>query len=497
MKKITHAEIRMYRLGTGDCFAVKFFSGENVHLKFLIDAGCWSGSRQKLTPYIENLLEYLDNYVDVLVVTHEHKDHVHAFDVCNSLFTDGNKFEAGQIWMAWTENDGVKEVEEWKSEYGAKKKILGLAAKKLDEVCSSTSFHSQLKDVYGSDKMLSARKGYSKTLQGFAELHLAFDNEAQQYVGGLAGMNVVKKEVKTNSIRYLKPGDIISEIADKTGIRIYVLGPPELFSYVKKESGGVKDSYEHNKILKESGAFDAAILNFCSAEFNSDAFLPFDEQFSQGLQSSSRSSYEKEEEAWRKIDYEWLFSSGSLALRMDNLTNNLSLALALEIGDRGKVLLFPGDAEFGSWSSWHKIDWKLPDDVNEPKKHFTEDLLNRTVFYKVAHHLSHNGTAKKLGLEMMTHKELAAMATLDYAIISDGWKSTMPNREIVRELLKKTKGRLIIMNEDDLFYDFHEKVRLSSVIGTTRRDEMTSTERSLFESNFKRDNLFLEYRIIF
>ncbi len=107
------------------------------------------------------------------------------------------------------------------------------------------------------------------------------------------------------------------------------------------------------------------------------------------------------------------------------MTNNLSLALAIGFEDSGRVMLFPGDAEYGSWASWHKINWTEPS--RTPGTHLTEDLLNRTVFYKVAHHLSHNGTAQRLGLEMMRAPDLAAMATLDYSVISNGWTTTMPN----------------------------------------------------------------------
>ena len=126
---------------------------------------------------------------------------------------------------------------------------------------------------------------------------------------------------------------------------------------------------------------------------------------------------------------------------MNSLTNNLSLVLAIQFEESGKVMLFPGDAELGSWESWHDIEWNdsLPgEDVA------TEELLNNTVFYKVAHHVSHNGTAQSIGLEMMEHPDLIAMATLNYDVISNGWKTTMPNRAIVKELLERTKGRTIV-----------------------------------------------------
>ena len=53
---------------------------------------------------------------------------------------------------------------------------------------------------------------------------------------------------------------------------------------------------------------------------------------------------------------------------------------------------------------------------------------------------------------MMTSDVLAAMATVDYNKIRTGWKNTMPNRYIVRELMKKTRGKFYIANEDKLKY---------------------------------------------
>ena len=107
--------------------------------------------------------------------------------------------------------------------------------------------------------------------------------------------------------------------------------------------------------------------------------------------------------------------------------------------------MFPGDAEYGSWASWHEIEkWKPK---KQGEKHFVEELLNRTVFYKVGHHLSYNGTALQKGIMMMESNELAAMATLDRQRISEGWKATMPNRFLLQELLKRCQGKVFIMDE--------------------------------------------------
>jgi len=131
------------------------------------------------------------------------------------------------------------------------------------------------------------------------------------------------------------------------------------------------------------------------------------------------------------------------------------------------VMLFPGDAEYGSWNSWHAIPWAEKGrgkKADGSPKDLTEDLLNRTVFYKVAHHLSHNGTARRKGSELMIDKDLTAMATLDYAVISESWTGTMPNQGLLQDLLTKTKGRLLVMRTDDLFFDARKTVPLGPKI---------------------------------
>jgi len=152
------------------------------------------------------------------------------------------------------------------------------------------------------------------------------------------------------------------------------------------------------------------------------------------------------------------------------------------------VMLFTGDAEFGSWKSWHDINWKEKAEIDIE----TRDLLKKVVFYKVSHHLSHNGTARELGLEMMTSPELCAMASLDYDRIRSGWKSTMPNRLILKKLLEKTKGRLIVMNENGLHYDLNEEMPLSNKI-TEYKKQMTPGELETFNNNLDTDSF--EYYI--
>lgn len=485
MSNITHVDIRMYGTGTGDCFILKFFSDTKEKFTMMIDGGTWKGTKQHLNKYVIDLKEYVNKHIDLLVITHEHKDHVYLFDACSDLFT--KDFKIDEIWMAWSEDDQDDIVKEWKKEYGQKKKALAMASDKVKLAIKNKKLTNQLKKGFNGEEIVNRFKNFASSLSDFKDLHFSADI-SKEYKGGLKGMEIIKKEIANDNIRYFKPGEI-ETITKLPGIKFHILGPPESIKAIKKEHGkkGSEDTYDHNKILRRSDSFSTVMVD----QSASMGKPPFNTSYKDSF-SKSKKYYNSIEDSWRTIDLDWLISgAGNLALRVNTGINNLSLAMAIEFEGSERVMLFPGDAEFGSWESWHNIKW---DKNGENGKHFTEDLLNRTVFYKVAHHLSHNGTAKEKGLEMMTSPDLVAMATLDFEAISSNWKSTMPNRGILKDLINKTKGRLIIMNEADLFYDFDEKVHLGKKIQNERL-RLNEKQKKEFKNYFKKTKLYKQYTV--
>ena len=438
-------EIRMYRMGTGDCFVLKFLDrNNNSRLKIMIDAGVCNISKTDLTPYMKDLLKYVDNEVDVLIVTHEHTDHVLAFQRCEQLFRE--KFNAKEIWFGWPEDDNDTKVKRWKRDYGQKKLALYQSCEKVeeafDEFKKSAShelhpMHESIVKIFGAQK---------DTIQSFIELAIGEEEtfnakkkkKRKKYIGDLAGMAIAKDKFGKDDtiIKYKSPGDLIDDFERIAGIKIYVLGPPELYKEVEMENGGDGESYDHSQNKHD---FNYAFMN--ALDGNMDKVIPFSDDYLIRGRSQSivdyKKKYEDKKESWRKIEHDWIYSSATFALRMNSLTNNLSLAVAIELQETKEVLLFPGDAEYGSWASWHDLEWK--DDKGNLIK--AQDLLNRTILYKVAHHMSHNGTARKKGLEMMTSKNLAAFVPLSYERIGHNWSNTMPNKYILEELLNKTKGK--------------------------------------------------------
>lgn len=447
--KINNVKIRMYSLGTGDCFILKFCEAENEKFTMMIDCGSCQGKPDEIRPYLEKLAEDVNNKIDLLVITHEHQDHVNGFAKCPDIFEN---FTIGQAWFAWTEDPtdptgAAKELQKKRSRMKlAFQNALSAIEKNVNMLENSDS------DEFYTKALVEEGHGYLRGLHTLAEINLPAANEAGK---PLPGMTKIKEFLKNEKvkIRYLNPGDTL-RMAGTKGFRFHVLGPPLLRKYIFKNGKEGVDVFNKKIALNESSLAANAFVNMAS-NFAGD--VPFASHFVINESKTPTppvemqkvvNSYKDPDNDWRTIDNDWLNSAGSLALRLNSHINNTSLAFAIEFDDSKKVLLFPGDAEFGSWESWHEIEKWKPKKEND--KHFVEDLLNRTVFYKVGHHLSFNGTALQKGISMMESNEMAAMATLDRRRISKVWKSTMPNKYLMQELAKKCEGKLFIMDEFEI-----------------------------------------------
>jgi hypothetical protein len=492
VSKISKAIIRMYRMGTGDCFALKFLNEKGeVSFKMMIDAGVCSFAKKELLPYMEDLLDFVDDEVDALVVTHEHYDHIMAFDKCKDLFQ--TRFKPKEIWLGWTEDDSKQKVENWKRDYGEKKFALYKATEKINKLFSGLNKSELYTEHPYAERILGVLEQQREVVNEFTNLAIGEGTPteifaAKKYIGDQAGMKVVKDGFgrADTDFRYHYPGDLIDDFED-LGIRFYVLGPPKLYEQVELEAGDKGESYEHSQNDKD---FNMALID--AVVEASENTSPFDSQF------HMKTSYDKaytpfrkkyEDKKWRKIDHDWIMSSAGMSLRMNSLTNNLSLALAIEIIHTGEILLFPGDAEYGSWSSWQDLTW----DNSSQSNIKAEDLLNKTILYKVAHHMSHNGTAQRLGLNMMTNKKLTALVPLSYDKIFPAWRNTMPNRFIFQELLEKTKGRIIMNSMAGMR---HKQKPLRDAVYEYRK-KMNKSERNTFDDNTTRKEYCHEYMIEF
>jgi hypothetical protein len=220
---------------------------------------------------------------------------------------------------------------------------------------------------------------------------------------------------------------------------------------------------------------------------------PFEEHYRMGVKAAAKNSFFKErygfssrsKEEWRRIDDDWLSMAGELALHLDSYTNNTCLALAIELVESGKVLLFPGDAQVGNWQSWENLSWKVKDSEGKTQTVTTDDLLARTVLYKVGHHGSHNATLRAKGLEKMESPDLVAMIPVHRKTAEDqNWE--FPYRPLWKRLKEKARGRVLLADAKNI-----------NEIKKDAEKMLSPAEWSRFKKMTTFTDLYIEYRIPF
>ncbi len=447
----------MYRQGLGDCFLLTFFTGDNP-VNILIDCGTLGSSRGiKMPDIIDNIEASTKSgtkkpRLDVLVATHEHRDHVSGFGGDPSRFDDAS-FDVNRVWVAWTEDPDDPFARQITKHKGDLKLAVALAADALANRSPVSGEKEELEDNVSGMRELF---GFFGDVSGGAPLAATLAkgiDESMRFVAERAG----KKG------RFLVPGDLIEEDW-LPGVRVYVLGPPRSESALRNmgEHGSPELYSLASKVTTDLCAcsrfnIDQSDLQKYSARLDPEerqrfeASLPFDPRFrlestDQKARAAEFAEYYNPLNDWRRVDNDWLMGGSELAMQLDSYTNNTSLVLAFELIDDGRVLLFPADAQVGNWLSWHDdaIKWKVKDSSGKSQEVKASDLLARTVFYKVGHHASHNATVKEHGLEMMEREDLVAMIPVDRKVAmkkSPPWR--MPADALYSRLVEKTQGRVL------------------------------------------------------
>jgi len=152
---------------------------------------------------------------------------------------------------------------------------------------------------------------------------------------------------------------------------------------------------------------------------------------------------------WRQIDFDWMAAAQGMAAQLSSHRNNASLALAIEVGDRGvgPVLLFPADAEAASWLAWTQLHWSLDD-----RRLDIRDLLRRTIIYQVGQHGDERSTRKRdenqdeYGLNLMRDGVIGLLC-VDEAL-SGQLGRQLPHHGLHRALMRKSRGN--VLRSDDL-----------------------------------------------
>lgn len=446
------AAVRMYRIGHGDCFLIAFASGTPEKPAYvLIDCGYKPGSPGKLTPPTDaqtigkHIIATTGGFVDVAIVTHEHQDHVNALTPTNFP-----GLKAGKVWFAWTENPKDDVANALRKKF--KDRLLGL--------------------IDARANLLGAGKDDAvQDLEWYLEFELGED--ARQFngltVAGAAGKDPAKSANKV-AMKYLRdcaPGDPeylyphkeARPVPGATSARAFVLGPPRDIDKIDDLDPAGDEDFGHG-----FGAAAGASGSSKSSPFPRRHTIPLDQIFTDPTSKAFfRENYGEGDTAaeddgkeipsgamWRRMTADDAADAGALALAMNNATNNASLVLAFELSKGGKVLLFVGDAQAGNWRSWS--DGTFDDDGAEVT---AENLLARTVLYKVGHHGSHNATMKAkaaAGRASLAGMAQGAHATEFVAMITavEAWARQKPKPDwnhplpaIKQALVEKAGGRVL------------------------------------------------------
>lgn len=419
-KRRPRVRIRMYRQGIGDAFLLSFHAGPKAS-HILIDCGVLGGtpdSKRWAQRIAANVARETGGRVNAIVGTHPHWDHLSGF------FDARDEFEAlrvDEVWLSWAENPqdpaGRERTRATELQLdGARRAVARLGAAPDEATRARAAAIEQMLSFYGP---LGAA-GVRSTAAALEALRALAPDP-----------------------RYCEPGDLLTP-EWLPGVRIYVLAPPRDEKLLGKLLG--KKGAEMYGLGADAG-FYAALLDPSTA---SAAMCPFET----GLQWSEAraradpalapivSRYRSPDERWRAIDDQWLLAAEQLALKLDNVVNNLSMVLAFELTATKEVLLFAADAQIGNWLSWQKPVWTLTDGRSRTEVR-AQDLLSRTVFYKVGHHGSHNATLKDGGLEAMSHPGLVAAIPVDEQFANKTKKWDMPAESLYPRLLEKTRGRVL------------------------------------------------------
>lgn len=493
---------REYKGLLGDCFLIRLVRA-GVQSTILIDCGMLLGSpnatarmRMIASDIVAatggDLAEGRAGNLDLLVVTHEHWDHISGFSQAGDIFLDPKKLKIANLWMAWTENPDEPDANALHKRFDKSGAAFAALAERLTR--ESARFGA---DAVG--RALSGLEGFlGATAAGGGRLTGRDIMDALKALGKETGPD-------QTCVRFLTPGEV-HQTPGANALRAFVLGPPTdhaLLFMSDPSKGSAQETYLDSPLVD-----GGQILRFSEgADPDPRADSPFAAQYcripAKGLDgpSGDEETADGDVSRWlraryyvlpgadaatdasnarRRIDTDWLGAAGPMALKLDSDTNNTSLVLAFDLPD-DTVMLFAADAQVGNWLSWHKQDY-----IDETgRTHKASELLGRTRFYKVGHHGSHNATLDAQGLGLMTRDDLVAAIPTDEDLGkrqgASGWQ--MPNPRVKAALMERTAGR--IMRNDRLYDPASRK----------NDHELCSVDPAFFERLTEQD-LYLEYRVI-
>lgn len=378
---LEHGEVlvRMYDIGFGDCFLIVYDQGSR-RMKLLFDCGSITKRKKSTADIVEQLLDDITEEngrkrIDLIVATHRHADHVSGFA---KEGWDG--VEVGEVWMPWVEHPSdpvARRIRTAQSSFAlALAGALGLDASNgsitdFDEDSADASAFMALNALSNEDAMNT--------------LHFGF--------------------LGTTRRRFLPRGEGVGErIVSRRipGLVAHILGPSKNEDVIRDMDPPTDQSYFALRGAGANGSLD---------------LRPFKDEW---IWNGPPPAYLTEEER-DAIETVNNGMDGALAVAIDKAVNGTSLMIMLQI--HGKFLLFPGDAQWGTWKS----AMEDPDGKR---------LLRKTTFYKVGHHGSHNSTPVDFVEEILKKEGKGNRSAMVSVRPKSQWKH-IPRKPLITELKKR------------------------------------------------------------
>jgi hypothetical protein len=388
----------MYRVGFGDCFLLSFEypavlqDGRAVR-HVLVDFGSTSLARgqRSLVPVAKQINAHTNGgELDVVVVSHRHRDHLSAFavpEIANMLAKRGYP---KLVVRSWTENPRARSTSKGGTAVAASNASAAVGSKSAD-------FLATLDAAEKFSEVLARKTDGASGRSLAAGVH-------RMALGQLKNAPAVT-QLRTWSRRgrgaYLHYGMRSGIEKVIPGIKVHVLGPPTVDQHADVARQRSRDPDEFWMLYRQL----AAGLSPADFGIDADADEPLggpgdstsDESAAMPADSAAEEAPKVSENIGDPGPVRWLADQLSrqrvnsmlrIVRILDDVLNNTSLILLFEVpGARPLKLLFPGDAQIENWEYALKV-------VKERKANL--DLLRDVDLYKVGHHGSRNATPRTL-----------------------------------------------------------------------------------------------------
>jgi beta-lactamase superfamily II metal-dependent hydrolase len=298
--------------------------------------------------------------VDLVIGTHRHRDHVSGFGQ-----DAWEEVEVGEVWMPWTEDPNDEDATRIREMQASLAIHLQATMDRRREVASARNDAAAA--ALAEEWALVAANALSNEA-GMTQLHEGFGKRAVKKPRFLPG----KKQKDSETSKFLP------------GVTIFVMGPSRSDDVIRDMEPGEGESYLHLASTSEPGREQPPAL--------------FREQFAVSDADFLR---QWPHLACNPTTLEALHEANADDLvgvlgALEKAVNGTSLMLMFRIGRTH--LLFPGDAQWGTWR----------EALNNPRH---RALLAKTDFYKIGHHGSHNATPPEF-VEKVLGKDFRAMASV-------------------------------------------------------------------------------------